>query len=92
MKIRLDSSNPKVPCGFLIVGDNDSDILIQTDWDFPGLASTFGWEGLSDHDGTDGTVTCPHCGKKAGAFIAEAYDFLKENDGAEANDPGYFTD
>jgi hypothetical protein len=34
-------------CGtYLIVNcDSGCDILVQTDWDFPGIASTFGWGG-----------------------------------------------
>lgn len=28
---------------YLIVNDDGRDILIQTDWDYPGIASTFGW-------------------------------------------------
>ena len=38
------------PCGFLIVSDNaspyddDSTCLIQTDWDFPSVASRIGWQ------------------------------------------------
>jgi hypothetical protein len=34
---------------YLITNDeNDEDILVQTDYDFPGLASTFGWDGERD--------------------------------------------
>lgn len=29
-----------------------------------------------EHDGTDGTVTCPGCGLKAGDFISAAAEFL----------------
>lgn len=92
------------PCGFLIVrtdGDpyNDKDtVLIQSDWDFPGVAQSCGWSLrnvqaeyppaeqealLCDHDGTDGTVKCPECGLTAGDFIGAAYDWLREHDGEE---------
>ena len=54
----------------LIVNDDGRDLPIQTDYDYPGVASTFGWsvrmvEGRSGlrnvrclHDGTDGTIAC----------------------------------
>lgn len=44
------------------------------------------------HDGTDGTVDCKECGITASQFISDAYDWLRENDGAEVDDPGYFTE
>lgn len=104
-------------------------VLVQTDWDYPGVASTFGWSlalvqraphyccgeeapcddpactectaarelaaeieecGPCDHDRTDGTIDCPDCGVTAGEFISAAADWLSENDGATADDPGYF--
>lgn len=71
-------------------------VLVQADWDFPGLAGTFGGrlghgsKLKCTHDGTDGTVTCPGCGKGASWFIGHAIDYLDENDGATAEDPGYF--
>jgi hypothetical protein len=106
-------------------------ILIQTDWDYPVTARSFGWdmrtvqsapyrecpqcgyrENIDDcddefcpdcpdtrmelhtsdceHRGTDGTVDCPECGLTASAFISAAGDWLDENDGATAIDPGYF--
>ena len=64
------------------------DILIQTDFDFPGTASTFGWSPC--HRSTDGTVNCPDCGKTATEMISEAAEFLDKNIGAVADDPGYF--
>ena len=105
-------------------------MLVQTDWDHPGTANTFGWslkdakpeepawyeegwrenpELISDigtkgvaefeqyekqcaceHDGTDGTVACDKCGMTASQFICAAGEWLNDNDGAEAEDPGYF--
>ena len=77
--------------------------LIDCDWEFPGVASSFGWSiagvqrrgyherGYCEHDSTDGTVACKQCGTKAGDFIAAAYDWLLDNDGATADDPGYFS-
>lgn len=73
-------------------------LLIQTDWDYPGTASTFGWSIRSvqkrkkrcDHGGTDGTIVCPDCGITHIEFINSAFDFLTNNIGAIADDPGYF--
>lgn len=42
------------------------------------------------HDTTDGTVTCKGCGMVAGEFMAAAADWMDDNDGATADDPGYF--
>jgi hypothetical protein len=42
------------------------------------------------HDGTDGTIDCPNCIMKASQFIAAAYSWLIDHDGATADDPGYF--
>ena len=73
-----------VPCGFLIVRDGchwkdeENTVLIQTDWDFPGVASRCGYVPC-ECGATDGTVDCPH--KTASAMISEAYDFLRERDG-----------
>ena len=74
------------PCAFLIVRDgadpysNDpaDTVLIQTDWDYPGVASNMGLQPC--HCGeTDGTVDCPH--KTASDMISAAYDFIREHDG-----------
>lgn len=42
------------------------------------------------HDETDGTVDCKICGCTVGDFINAAEEWLTENNGAEADDPGYF--
>jgi predicted RNA-binding Zn-ribbon protein involved in translation (DUF1610 family) len=41
---------------FLVVNDDGRDILIQTDWDYPGTANTFGWS-------TAVVQKCGDCGK-----------------------------
>jgi hypothetical protein len=75
-------------------------VLIQTDYDYPGVAETFGWS-LRDvqhddnelpcrHQHTDGTIDCPNCGIRAGAFIHSAQEYLDDHIGDEAEDPGYF--
>lgn len=81
------------------------DILVQTDYDYPGVATAFGWNlGAipiesrpdavvfcpSDHAGTDGTIDCPDCGSSAAYLIAAADAYLRDNPGMVAPDPGYF--
>ena len=75
-----------VPCGFLIVRDGadpESDdprdtVLVQTDWDYPGVASRMGLVPC-DCGATDRTVDCPH--KTATAMITAAYDYIRDRDG-----------
>jgi hypothetical protein len=103
MKITLENGD----CGcYLIVAEDGRDILIQSDWDYPGIASTFGWVPCAgsltgtDREScivdcecfryTDGTVKCSQCGKTASGFISEAGQFLDDNIGASCDDPGYF--
>ena len=106
-------------------------ILIQTDWEYPAVANSFGWSlrtvqrckecgrvdtspiwltvgnetdepserwecaecgnrnRTCDHDSTDGTVDCA-CGVGAMEFISAAGEWLRDNHGATADDPGYF--
>ena len=117
-------TNVKAPCcPGKIVAEDRRTILVQTDWDYPSTASTFGWSLKSvqrckwckrvqevsaedeekfvcehcgkrspvcDHEHTDGTVNCPDCGMTATDFITAAGDWLRDNDRATADDPGYF--
>jgi hypothetical protein len=83
MMIRLDQAHG-LP---LIVADDGRDILIQADWDFPGLASTFGWVACHCR-ATDGTVPCPH--RTVDAMMSAARTFLDDNIGKTVEDPGYF--
>jgi len=124
------NTDVNAPCcpGEIVAADGRS-LLIDRDWDYPGVASTFGWSlrcvqrtpeyccdgespcddpeceecaigrsladklaatGPCDHDRTDGTVPCPECGLTASDFVAAAYDWLREHNGAVAEDPGYF--
>jgi hypothetical protein len=76
------SNDPEIP-------EDDREILIQTDWDYPGIASTFGWVPCRECGETDGTVDCSH--RTAGDMIDEAFDYLIENEGETVEDPGYFT-
>lgn len=87
--LHFDSSY--APCGFLIVRDgadpyssNPADtILVQSDWDFPSVASRTGFVPCAC-GATDGTVDCPH--HKATDMISAAYDWLAERDGCSFPD------
>lgn len=75
-------------CGtFLLRAEDGRTILVQTDWDFPGVAETFGWSPPA------GTLT-DDVGKFAAesllAVIGDARDFLHERTGSMTSDPGYF--
>jgi len=72
---------------FLVRGRDGREILVQTDWDFPGVAGTFGWCPCSC-GATDGTVNCDH--RTADDMISDARAFLRERLGSTADDPGYF--
>lgn len=67
--------------------DSGKSLLFQADWDFPGLATSFGFVPCKCGR-TDGSVDCPH--KTASQMIAEAQDFLDEHIGDQIPDPGYF--
>lgn len=96
MKIKINT-DINAPCGLCeIVSDCGEAWLVQSDWEYPAVAETFGWRIQSvqrdrcDHSGTDGTVDCVKCGVTAGDFIESAGDFLRDNHGLTADDPGYF--
>jgi len=84
MKITLDEGDFGT---YLVRAEDGRDVLVQTDWDFPGIASTFGWIPCPCGR-TDGTVDCAH--KTASDMIAEARAFLDDHIGATTEDPGYF--
>jgi hypothetical protein len=88
------------PCGFLLCrvlddngtyepySDNSTEtILIDYDWDFPDLASNWGFVACECGE-TDGTVNCKH--RKTGDMISAAFDWLEDHQGEAVNDPGYF--
>lgn len=80
--IRFDSSY--APCGFLIVRegadphDESQTCLIQTDWDWPGVASSIGWVPCKC-GATDGTVPCVPCERTVSTMIAEAYNYIRKH-------------
>lgn len=80
---------------YIIEAENGKDFLVQSDWDYPSIASAFGWYHKCETDGlvhgeTDGTVDCPVCGKTAHIMIQEAQLFLDDHIGDKIEDPGYF--
>jgi hypothetical protein len=111
MKIQLDANPDDAPGCVKILrcdkigidqpafGDDDGSILVQTDYYFCGVASTFGWSPAllrspsnptCDHKGTDGTVDCPQCKLSVVAFIMSAREWIDNHDGMIVEDPGYF--
>lgn len=78
--------------GFLIVpkggrpdkeprhGSNLPDnILVQSDFEFPGVASRMGWQPCSQCKNTDGTVDCDH--RTATEMISSALHYLEAHEG-----------
>ena len=101
--IETDTSNAPGSLCYLVDGTGDRTTLIQSQDDACGVAETFGWnirDVQSDdeqvpscgHCQTDGTVDCPDCGMGSAAFISAACDYINCNDGASAEDPGYFSE
>jgi len=101
MNITLDSNPSDAPGCVKLIADDGRDMLVQLDYDWPAIAATFGWstrhvQNPDDpdadclHDQTDGTVNCPKCGVTVSQFIADARQYLDDNDGSETEDPGYF--
>jgi hypothetical protein len=72
---------------FLLVNDDGRDVFVQSDWDFPRVASHLGLVPC-DCGHTDGTIACAH--KTAEAMIAAAREFLDDHEGGRFEDPGYF--
>lgn len=70
-----------------LTNSDGREVIVQTDWDYPGTASTFGYVPCECGE-TDGTVDCEH--KTATEMITAAADWLDDHDGEDAPDPGYF--
>lgn len=80
----------------LLIGPGDHSVNL-TDYEWPGIAETFGMRvrhrrACPDRRGTDGSVTCDACGQTAAAFIAQAGEYLERvaDTGRTVRDPGYF--
>ena len=108
MLITVDRDPEYAPCAYLVckvtgpkgrrdwnTRDESATVLIQTDYDWPGLASSFGWSPCCGSGSTDGTIACPDCGAQAGELIESAGEYLDalvDSPGEErfVQDPGYF--
>lgn len=81
---RVEFESRYAPCAFLIVQDGASiydeskTVLVQTDYDHPGIASRMGWSPCGC-GATDGTVDCDH--KTAVEMIAEASQHISDHAG-----------
>lgn len=99
--LTLDANPSNAPCCVKLEDSQGRSVLFQTDWDWPSVASLFGWSTEHEFKGkqgaeaclgsgfTDGTVDCPQCGYKAGQFIASAREWLDDHDGETCENPGY---
>ncbi len=85
MKITLESG--QFGWDYILKSESGDTLLLQTDWDYPGIASAFGWTPCK-YCGTDGTVDCEH--KSASSMIVEAQSYLDDHIGDTIDDPGYF--
>ena len=89
MKITFEKPTNAPGC-FLIRAEDGRTELIQSDWDFPSLAQTFGWSlsmvqipkrgrEMCFHGSTDGTIKCSECDVGASRFITAAKRWLYDN-------------
>lgn len=74
---------------FILRSSDGRTLLIQTDYDYPGTAISFGWVPCKCGM-TDGTINCGH--KYASEMIVNAGNFLRKHIGDEVEDPGYFNE
>lgn len=82
MKVRLEQGPEGSPnfCFGLYDEAGECIEFVQSDWDYAGLASRFGWTPC-DCEATDGTVKCPH--RTVSEMLADSFDFLSARDGDE---------
>jgi hypothetical protein len=83
MTARIIFDRSYAPCGFLIVPEgvdhrHPSARPIQTDWDYPGVASSMGFVPC-DCGRTDGTIDCEH--RTAAEMIGAALEYLEAHEG-----------
>ena len=99
MKCLITRDRAYAPCCFILcrideqgnwnARDEANTILIQTDWDFPSIASCLGFTPCEECGETDGTIDCSH--HTAGEMIEAAQEWLDEHLEEEFEDPGYFS-
>ena len=78
---------------YLVIHDDERDMLIQSDWDFCGIGMAFGWNPCAKcrrtcHGASDGTIDCAR--RSASEHIASAQEWLDRHIGKRIEDPGYF--
>ena len=85
------------PCSYIVCSvvngkydpyDPNMTRLIQVDYDFPALASTFGFIPCRKCNFTDGTIPCKH--HTVTDMISRAKIYLDNSIGQIVDDPGYF--
>lgn len=74
----------------------DRSRTVLTDYDFPGLAQSFGMvlrhkPKCEDRGSTDGTIPCLVCNTPVSTFIQQARTYLDNHIGKVVDDPGYFS-
>lgn len=72
---------------FRLVAEDGRSILLQSDWDYPKIASLFGYVPCFCGQ-TDGTIQCAH--RTPGEMIDEAKSYLLDRVYESVDDPGYF--
>jgi len=91
MILLCETDVPNCPCKVVKLdsemNQTDESILIQTDWDYPGIASTFGWIPCTCGE-TDGTIDCSH--HTVSEMIQNARQYIEDHIGDTVDDPGYF--
>jgi len=60
---------------YVLIHDDGTEQYIQSDWDYPGVASLFGWVAC-ECGCTDGTIDCKH--KTASDMMQSAQNYLDE--------------
>lgn len=90
--ITVDTDPGYAPCAYFIcrvtgtpgkydwdTRDEANTVLVQSDWDFPGVAASFGWR--------------PRDGATDSEMIHSAIEYLDTIAGSKfVDDPGYFTE
>lgn len=78
---------------YVLEHDDGRMLLIQSDWEYPGAAMTFGWSPCSRcrrscHGASDGTIDCAR--RSVSEHLASAQEWLDDHIGKRVIDPGYF--
>jgi hypothetical protein len=102
-KVVVAIDSEYAPCSFVVcrarpdgtwdMRDDENTRLVDSDWNYPSLASHFGWIPCKYGCGTDGTVTCRHF--TASQMMESAYDYMAcviDAGCPQIDDPGYFVE